>query len=97
MLGYYNDPEETAKILEDDGWIHTGDLGMLSKDKKMLKICGRSKNVIVLKNGKNVYPEEIEAKINKLIGIKESIVFDKSYLTRKSNCNNLEIISENQL
>lgn len=59
MLGYYNNKEETQKVLKD-GWFHTGDLGFVD-DKGWLYITGRSKNVIVTKTGKNIYPEEIEA------------------------------------
>lgn len=59
MLGYYNNPEETAKVLDSDGWFHTGDLGYVDK-KGRYYISGRSKNVIVTSNGKNIYPEELE-------------------------------------
>lgn len=61
MLGYYNNPKATAEVLTD-GWYHTGDLGRLDSS-GMLSICGRLKNVIVTANGKNVYPEEIEAEL----------------------------------
>ena len=76
MLEYYNNPEATKEILVD-GWFYTGDLGYFDKD-KYLYISGRKKSVIVLKNGKNIYPEEIENLINKLEGIKESMVFGLS-------------------
>jgi long-chain acyl-CoA synthetase len=58
MLGYWNQPEETAAALEG-GYFHTGDLGYIDKD-GFVVICGRKKNVIVTKNGKNIYPEELE-------------------------------------
>lgn len=61
MLGYYNNPGETAAVITD-GWYHTGDLGRFDED-GMLLICGRVKNLIVTANGKNVYPEEIEAEL----------------------------------
>lgn len=78
MLGYFEDPEETAKVIKD-GWMHTGDLARISK-KGNIFICGRSKNVIVLKNGKNVYPEEIETLVANLPYVKENIVFSEKKL-----------------
>lgn len=73
MLGYYEMPEETEKILKNN-WFYTGDLGYFDKD-NFLFITGRKKNVIVLKNGKNIYPEELEQLINGLPYVMESMVF----------------------
>lgn len=75
MMGYYNNEDATNEALHD-GWLYTGDLGYFDKDDYMF-ITGRKKNVIVLKNGKNIYPEELEALINKLPGVKESFVFGR--------------------
>lgn len=72
MLGYYEDPEETAKTLVD-GWLRTGDLGRIGPD-GCVYLTGRAKNVIVLKNGKNVYPEELETLIGNLPYVRENIV-----------------------
>ena len=73
MLGYYDNEQETKNVLID-GWFHTGDLGYIDKDGYIF-ITGRKKNVIVLKNGKNIYPEELETLINNLIYVSESMVF----------------------
>ena len=73
MLGYYNNPEETAKVLID-GWFYTGDLATVDK-KGNYRIVGRIKNMIVTKNGKNIFPEEIEYQLNKSPYIKESMVY----------------------
>ncbi|NBH62929.1 long-chain fatty acid--CoA ligase [Anaerotruncus sp. 80] len=97
MLGYYDNQEATDEMIVD-GWLHTGDLAYFDEE-GYLFICGRKKNVIVMKNGKNVYPEEIENLINVLPYVEESMVFtrnkasdvvlwvkivyDKSYLDEK--------------
>jgi len=75
MLGYYENEEETNKVLKD-GWFYTGDLAYQDKDGYIF-IAGRKKNVIVLKNGKNVYPEEIEILISNLPYVAECMVFGK--------------------
>ena len=76
MLGYYQNEEATREVL-DKGWFNTGDLGYVDK-KGFLFLCGRKKSVIVLKNGKNVFPEEIETVINKIEGVKESFVYGQA-------------------
>ena len=76
MLGYYENEEATKSALEPDGWFHTGDLARIDKD-GFIYISGRKKSVIVLNNGKNVFPEEIETLLNKVEGIKESFVYEK--------------------
>ena len=75
MLGYYNNEEATKETLED-GWLHTGDLAKID-DEGYIFISGRKKFVIVLKNGKNIYPEELETLVNKIEGVKESFVYGK--------------------
>ncbi len=76
MLGYYNNEEATNEVLVD-GWFHTGDLAYFDND-DYLFITGRKKNVIVMKNGKNVFPEEIENLINNLPYVSESMVFSRN-------------------
>lgn len=75
MLGYYENSEATKAVMKD-GWFHTGDLGYYDKD-GYLYITGRKKEIIVLKNGENVYPSEIEFLVNKLPYVTESIVFPR--------------------
>ena len=75
MLGYYENPEATAEAIKD-GWFHTGDLGYFDKD-GFLFIAGRKKEVIVLKNGENVFPSDIEFLVNKLPYVQESILYPK--------------------
>ena len=75
MQGYWNDPEETNKTITDEGWLHTGDLGFMDEHNN-LHIKGRSKSVIVLANGENVYPEAIEHKLNAYPFVIESLVIE---------------------
>lgn len=75
MMGYFENQEATDEVLKD-GWFYTGDLGYLDKD-EFLFITGRKKNVIISKNGKNIYPEEIETLINKINYVEESMVYGK--------------------
>lgn len=74
MMGYYQQPEETAKAIDEDGWFHTGDLGYIDED-GYAYLTGRQKNVIITKNGKNVYPEELEYQISNIDFVEESFVF----------------------
>jgi len=76
MKGYYKDPEKTKEVFTEDGWFKTGDLGIMDKD-GYLFIKGRSKNVIIGSNGKNIYPEEIESILNELEFVSESLVVER--------------------
>jgi len=73
MTGYYKNPEATSEIIDDEGWLHTGDLGLIDKD-GFIYIKGRCKSMILGSNGKNIYPEEIEATINNKAYVNESLV-----------------------
>ena len=73
MLGYYENEEETNNVLKD-GWFYTGDLGYIDKD-GFIFITGRQKNMIVLKNGKKIFPEEIETLVNRINLVEECMVF----------------------
>jgi long-chain acyl-CoA synthetase len=70
MLGYSDDPDATAQVIDGDGWLRTGDLGKLDR-RGRLSIVGRAKDVIVASNGENVYPDDVEARIGRVEGVKE--------------------------
>lgn len=74
MMGYYQNPEATAEIMMKDGWLRTGDIGYLDK-RGCIHITGRAKSMIVLTNGKKAFPEEIEFLVNRIPGVKESVVW----------------------
>lgn len=76
MLGYYKNPEATAATIDEEGWYHTGDLGVIDAEGN-LYIRGRSKNMLLGSSGQNIYPEEIEDKLNTLHYVSESIVIQK--------------------
>src|SRR5262249_33526605 len=70
MVGYADNPEATAQVIDEGGWLHTGDLGKID-DKGRLTIVGRQKDVIVSANGENVYPDDVESLLGKIDGVKE--------------------------
>ncbi len=76
MSGYFKNPEATQTALGKDGWLHTGDMGIIDED-GYLFIKGRCKNMILSSNGQNIYPEEIEDKLNNMLYISETIVIEK--------------------
>ena len=76
MLGYYKNPEATAETIDQNGWYHTGDLGTMDEDGNVF-INGRSKNMLLGPNGQNIYPEEIEDKLNSMTMVMESIVVQR--------------------
>ena len=76
MLGYYKNPEATAETIDRNGWYHTGDLGTMDEDGNVY-INGRSKNMLLGANGQNIYPEEIEDKLNSMTMVMESIVVQR--------------------
>lgn len=76
MMGYYKNPTATREAMTQDGWMHTGDLGTIDEGKNLM-IRGRSKNMLLGPNGQNIYPEEIEEKLNTLPYVAESIVVQK--------------------
>ena len=77
MKGYHNQPEMTAEVIDSDGWLHTGDIAKIDKDGH-LYITGRIKNMIVLSGGKKVFPEEVEAVLEKSHYIAETCVLGVS-------------------
>lgn len=96
MLGYYGEEELTKEAIQD-GWFHTGDLAKIDED-GYIYICGRKKSVIVLKNGKNIFPEEMENLVNKIEGVKESFVFGKQQSSDKNDIKiNVKIVFDREI
>lgn len=95
-LGYYND-EKTTKEAFNGEWFYTGDLAKID-DEGYIFICGRKKSVIVLKNGKNIFPEEMENLVNKIEGVKESFIFGKQQSNDKNNIKiNVKIVYDKEI
>ncbi len=96
MLEYYGNKRATNEVLKD-GWFYTGDLARIDEDGYIF-ICGRKKSVIVLKNGKNIFPEEMENLVNKIEGVKESFIFGKQRTEDKDDIRiNVEIVYDKEL
>lgn len=83
MLGYYDNEEANKESLKE-GWFYTGDLAKIDEEGYIF-ICGRKKSVIVLKNGKNIFPEELENLVNKIEGVKEAFIFGKAQSDDENN------------
>ena len=77
MLGYYKNAQDTAHVIDSEGWLHTGDLGVIDAEGN-ITIKGRSKNMLLGPSGQNIYPEEIEEKLNNLPFVAESIVLQQN-------------------
>lgn len=96
MLEYFENKEATEEALVD-GWFYTGDLAKIDKD-GYIYICGRKKSVIVLKNGKNIFPEEMESLINRIEGVKESFIFGKANKDDKDDIRiNVKIVFDRKI
>lgn len=96
MLGYYENEEATKEVLQD-GWFNTGDLAKIDED-GYIYICGRKKSVIVLKNGKNIFPEEMENLVNKIEGVEESFIFGKQQSSDKDDIKiNVKIVINKEI
>ena len=83
MLGYFENEKATKEVMEG-GWFKTGDLARIDEEGYIF-ICGRKKSVIVLKNGKNIFPEEIENLVNRIEGVNESFIFGKQMSEDKND------------
>jgi long-chain acyl-CoA synthetase len=76
MLGYYKNEKATKEVIDENGWMHTGDLGVIDKD-GYIYIKGRSKDMLLGPSGKNIYPEEIESRINNYKYVTESVIISE--------------------
>ncbi len=96
MLGYFGNKEATDEVLKD-GWFYTGDLARMD-DEGYIFICGRKKSVIVLKNGKNIFPEEIENLVNRIEGVTESFIFGKQRGSDKDDIKiNVKVVFDREI
>ena len=96
MLGYFENKEATNEVLKDS-WFYTGDLAKIDEE-GYIYICGRKKSVIVLKNGKNIFPEEMENLVNKIEGVKESFIFGKQQSDDKDDIKiNVQLVFDREI
>ncbi|MFT3753639.1 MAG: AMP-binding protein [Paludibacter sp.] len=96
MSGYYKNPEATAQIIDKDGWLHTGDLGTIDAEGNMF-IRGRNKTMILSASGQNIYPEEIEAKLNNMPYVMESLVVESNGRLLALVCPDYEAVDAEKL
>jgi len=96
MLGYYKNPDATSKIIDKDGWLHTGDLGTIDEDGNIF-IRGRNKTMILSSSGQNIYPEEIEARLNNMPFVMESLVVENSGKLIALVCPDYEAVDLDQI
>lgn len=96
MLGYYKNPEATEQIIDKEGWLHTGDLGTIDEDNNVF-IRGRNKTMILSASGQNIYPEEIEAKLNNLAFVMESLVIENNGKLIALVCPDYEAVDAEQI
>lgn len=93
MMGYYKDPVRTSQVFDKDGYFHTGDIGSIYKDNRLC-ITGRLKNIIILPNGKNIYPEELEYKLHRLSDLLAEIVVKEMVLPNGEHVVGAEIFPD---
>lgn len=96
MSGYYKNPEATAQILDEEGWLHTGDLGTIDTNNNVF-IRGRNKTMILSASGQNIYPEEIEAKLNNMPYVMESLVVEQNGKLVALVCPDYEAVDAEQV
>ncbi|MGM0407466.1 MAG: AMP-binding protein, partial [Bacteroidota bacterium] len=96
MYGYYKNVEATEQAIDKDGWLHTGDLG-ITDEEDFVFIKGRSKSVIIGPSGENIYPEEIEAKLNNMPYIQESVIIEKENTLIALVYPDLEMVDQDKL
>jgi len=96
MDGYYKNEEATREVIDENGWMHTGDLGLMDKEQNIF-IKGRSKSLILGPSGKNIYPEEIESVINNKYCILESVVVSRKDKIIALICPDQDVIEQNKI
>jgi long-chain acyl-CoA synthetase len=96
MIGYYKNPEVTEQLIDNEGWLHTGDLGTIDENNNIF-IRGRNKTMILSASGQNIYPEEIEAKLNNLPFVMESLIIENNGKLIALVCPDYEAVDAEQI